>query len=72
MRDWLKQLRNELGMTQDDVAKKVGVTRQMIGMIENGEANPHVQTAMKIAETLDFKKNGCDWTRFFENGNINV
>ena len=30
-------------------------------LIENGERNPHVETAKKIAKALDF-----DWQKFYE------
>ena len=62
MRHWLKELRIESGnMTQEQLAKKVGISRTMITEIENGNANPSVKVAKKIAAVL-----GIDWTKFFE------
>ena len=62
MRHWLKELRNESrNMTQEQLAKKVGISRTMITEIENGNADPSVRVAKKIAAVLGFK-----WTRFFE------
>jgi len=62
MRHWLKELRSESGnMTQEQLAKKVGISRTMITEIENGNANPSVKVAKKIAAVL-----GIDWTRFYE------
>jgi putative transcriptional regulator len=42
----------ELDMTQGDLAKAVGVTRQTIGLIESGKYNPTLSLCVKIAETL--------------------
>ena len=62
MRHWLKELRIESGnMTQEQLAKKVGISRTMITEIENGNANPSVKVAKKIAAVLGFP-----WTRFYE------
>jgi len=48
----LERLRTEKNLTQQALADKVGVTRQMIGAIENG-ANPSITTAKRLAEVLD-------------------
>lgn len=62
MRSWLKKLRHELhNLTQEQLAKMVGISRTMITEIENGNANPSVEVAKKIAAVLGF-----DWVRFFE------
>lgn len=60
-RDWFKTVRENKKMTQNNLACCVGVTRQHIGLIENGTAVPSVTVAKKIASILDF-----DWTKFFE------
>lgn len=36
MREYLKQMREEKGMTQEEMAKKIGVTRSYYARIENG------------------------------------
>jgi len=62
MRSWLKKLRHEShNMTQEQLAKMVGISRTMITEIENGNANPSVKVAKKIAAVLDF-----NWTKFYE------
>lgn len=61
MRKWLKEIRLNKRMVQKSVAKFAGISQQHYNFIENGERNPHVETAKKIAEILNF-----DWTRFFE------
>ena len=34
--EFLKRLRKEKGLTQEQLAEKIGVTRQTIGLIESG------------------------------------
>jgi transcriptional regulator with XRE-family HTH domain len=65
LRIWFKKIRDDLNLTQAEIAKKVGVTRQFIGMIELGVASPHPDTAKIIAKSLNFKKYGYDWTKFY-------
>ena len=60
-RIWFKQTREEKGFTQEELAAKIGITRQHIGLIENGVVAPSVEVAKKIAAVLGF-----DWTRFYE------
>ena len=60
-RKWLKELRQQKGFTQEDLAEIIGITRQHIGMIENGNSNPSPKLAKKIAKALDF-----NWTKFYE------
>lgn len=57
----LKQKRIDKGMTQEQLAKKVGVVRTNISNIECGYTRPSVDTAKLIADVLEF-----DWTEFFE------
>ena len=61
IRSWMKKLRREHNMTQEQLAKAVGISRTMITEIENGNANPSVAGAKKIAAVLGF-----NWVKFFE------
>lgn len=61
MREWLIELRKQKKLSQQELADKVGVTRQMISAIENGDATPSVPKAQIIGELL-----GCEWTKFYE------
>ncbi len=49
----LKLARVEHNLTQAELAEKVGVTRQTIGLIENGGYNPTLNICIAIAKTLD-------------------
>jgi len=44
--------RTKLGLTQEQLAEKVGVTRQTIIAIERGNYTPSVLLALKLAETF--------------------
>ncbi|MDT3426118.1 transcriptional regulator with XRE-family HTH domain [Paenibacillus forsythiae] len=59
-RQWLIDLRNADGKTQDSIAESSGISRQYYGMIEAGNRNPSVDLAKRIASVLKF-----DWTLFF-------
>jgi len=52
MKNKIKQLRKEHGLRQEDMANKLGVTRQTIIAIENDKYNPTLELAMKIAKLL--------------------
>ena len=52
MRNIVKQLRKQIGLRQEDLAKELGVSRQTISAIENDKYNPTLELAMKIAKLL--------------------
>lgn len=49
MKNSIKVERARLGITQNELAERVGVTRLTIHSIEAGKFNPSVILAMKIA-----------------------
>ena len=46
------ECRAKVGLTQEQLAEKVGVTRQTIIAIERGNYTPSVLLALKLAETF--------------------
>lgn len=48
----LKSARAALDMSQKDVAEAVGVTRQTMNAIENGDYNPSVNLCIAICRAL--------------------
>lgn len=48
----IKQYRTQKGMTQADLAQKVGTTMQNISQYERGIRNPKIQNLQKIADAL--------------------
>ena len=51
--DSIKKLRKEKGMTQDELAEKLCVTRQAVSNWEMGKTQPDVETLTKLAEIFD-------------------
>jgi putative transcriptional regulator len=55
MKNNLKIQRVMRDMTQDELASKVGVTRQTINAIEKGKYLPSLALAFKLARLFDLK-----------------
>lgn len=49
MKNRLELLRKQRGITQEDLAAALEVSRQTIGSLENGRYNPSILLAFKIA-----------------------
>ncbi len=47
-----KVARVQLGLTQQELADQIGVTRQTIGLIEQGKFNPSLALCIQIAKGL--------------------
>ena len=52
MRTVIKMLRARDGLTQADLARRVGVRRETISFVENGEYNPSLLLAVRIARVF--------------------
>lgn len=52
--------RKELKLTQEEIAKKLNVSRQYYNAIENFKKSPSVELAKELADIL-----GLEWTIFF-------
>jgi putative transcriptional regulator len=57
----LKSARAAKDMSQKDVANAVGVTRQTINAIENGDYNPSINLCIAICKALDKTLNDIFW-----------
>ncbi len=53
MKNRIKELRETMNLTQDDLAKQVDVSRQTIISLEKGKYNPSIILAYKIARTFN-------------------
>ena len=51
----LKLVRTELGLTQAELAMRVGVSRKTINTVENGVFVPSTTLALKLAAALGCK-----------------
>ncbi len=55
MQTRIKEYRSRLSMTQDDLARKVGVRRETIVFLEQGKYNPSLKLAHDVARALQAK-----------------
>ena len=55
MKTRIKELRARYDLTQEDLAKKVGVRRETILFLEKGKYNPSLKLAHGIAKILNTK-----------------
>ena len=49
MKNRLEQLRKQRGISQEELADALQVSRQTVGSLENGRYNPTILLAFKIA-----------------------
>ena len=52
-----RKIREQSGLTQQQMADKLGVSRSAIGMYENGEREPNFETLELIADTFNVDMN---------------
>lgn len=52
MENEIKALREQLGLSQGELAKVCGVSRQTINAIENNKYDPTLALAFRLARTL--------------------
>jgi len=55
MKTRIKELRARYNLTQDELAERVGVTRQTLLYLEKGKYNPSLLLAHKVALALNTK-----------------
>lgn len=63
MRDYkalIRQKRQEKGISQNQLAKLVGISQPYMNQIETGVRNPTLPTLMKICEILDISLFGTE------------
>ena len=53
----LRQAREQSGLTQQDLAEKLGVTKSAIGNYENGVSSPKWDVLLKIFDVLQVEPN---------------
>lgn len=57
----MKMARVECDVSQEELAQRVGVARQTIGMIENGRFNPSINLCISICKALNKTLNDLFW-----------
>ena len=61
MNEKMKQARLEKNLSQTELAKSIGVSRQTINMIENGGYNPTIELCIRICKELGVTLNDLFW-----------
>jgi putative transcriptional regulator len=69
LRNRLKEMRLNAGLTQADLADKVGVTRQTIIAVEKAKFVPSVKLALELASALDTSLENVFWLDNSRGGN---
>ena len=59
----VREFRNSLGLSQLELAKKIGVSRQTINMIENNKYNPTLELCISLALALKTDLNTLFWNK---------
>jgi len=49
LRNRLEEIRKQKGLTQEELAEVLGVSRQTVNSLENGRYNPSIMLAFRIA-----------------------
>ena len=57
----MKQARTDLGLSQQTLADRVGVSRQTINAIEKGDYNPTIKLCIGICRVLGLTLNDLFW-----------
>jgi len=55
MKNYLEEFRTQNGWTQQDLADRVGVSRQTIISLERGRYNPSITLAFRLARQFEKK-----------------
>ncbi|MBQ8144346.1 MAG: helix-turn-helix domain-containing protein [Butyricicoccus sp.] len=56
-KDILLELRTRKGLSQDELAEKIYVTRQAVSRWENGETTPNIETLKRLSQLFDVSIN---------------
>lgn len=55
MKNRMRELRGERGLSQAELGGRVGVSRQAINLVENGKHDPSLSLAFAIARVLGLR-----------------
>ena len=57
----VREFRKNMGLSQLELAKSIGVSRQTINMIENNKYNPTLERCLNLAKALNTDLNSLFW-----------
>lgn len=49
----IRERRERMNMTQEDIATRIGVSRVMVSYFESGLRKPDIETALRLARVLE-------------------
>lgn len=61
MKNLVKVGRVKVGMTQQELADAVGITRQTVSLIEKGKYNPSLKLCLQICYAVNASLNEIFW-----------
>ncbi len=61
MNEKMKDARIRKDLSQTELAKRIGVSRQTVNMIENGGYNPTIELCIRLCRELDVTLNDLFW-----------
>ena len=61
LRNRVRETREELGLTQEELGQAVGLSRQSIIAIEKGRFTPSIHTALSLAAALRTRADELFW-----------
>lgn len=57
----VREFRQKKNLSQNALAKEIGVARQTINLIENNKYNPSLELCIKLAKVLQTDLNSLFW-----------
>jgi putative transcriptional regulator len=57
----VREFRQKMNLSQNALAKEIGVARQTINLIENNKYNPSLDLCIKLAKALQTDLNSLFW-----------
>lgn len=57
----VREFRQKMNLSQNALAKEIGVARQTINLIENNKYNPSLDLCIKLAKVLQTDLNHLFW-----------
>ena len=57
----MREARQQKGISQTELSTLIGVSRQTVNMIENGDYNPTIALCLKLCKALDKTLNDLFW-----------
>lgn len=72
MNNNMKIARVQMDLTQQQLAEKIGITRQTISLIEKGKYNPTLKLCLSICYTVNKTLDEIFWVNKEDNDNENT